>query len=82
MHPLFSANLPAGLRLLDLSDNFAGGPLPNLASAPLAWVNLTNNQLTGALPASFDKAAESLVVLSLTNNSLSGGECACALCWL
>ncbi len=72
--PQKTVNFPTDLRILDLSDNAIASDLPNLGASALAWVNLTNNKFTGRLPASFDAAADSLVVLSLNLNNIGGGE--------
>lgn len=59
--------------MLDVSDNGMGGPLPDLSSARLSWVNLTGNRLVGRLPAGLGAAGGGLVVLALGGNAISGG---------
>jgi hypothetical protein len=52
--------------------NFFTGPLPSFASAEsLAYISVTNNKLTGTVPASW-KALSKLETLGLAYNKLSG----------
>jgi hypothetical protein len=71
--PFMTVALPLSLTVMDLSDNMLTGPLPDITDNTLIWVNLTNNEITGPLPPDFGGSMNTLAVLSLAKNRLSGG---------
>ncbi|XP_073006808.1 receptor-like protein EIX2 [Typha latifolia] len=65
--------LPMGLWYLDLSRNYISGPLPlNLGSIELNYLLLSNNLIRGTIPSSLCNQLQSLEILDLSNNHLSG----------
>jgi hypothetical protein len=62
------------LQLLDVSSNKIQGSLPSsLGNLPfIQYLYFANNEITGTLPASFSNLSESLLVLSISNNLLTG----------
>ncbi|XP_072963471.1 receptor-like protein EIX2 [Typha angustifolia] len=72
----FKGRLPKlsmGLWYLDLSRNYISGPLPlNLGSIELNYLLLSNNLIKGTIPSSLCDQLQSLEVLDLSNNHLSG----------
>ncbi len=58
------------IKEIDISLNQLSGAIPEISSASLGLLNLSNNKLSGGLPASF--AAPNLLRLNLSNNELTG----------
>ncbi|XP_073006725.1 receptor-like protein EIX1 [Typha latifolia] len=65
--------LPMGLWYLDLSRNYISGPLPlNLGTVDLRYLLLSTNLINGTIPSSLCNQLQSLKILDLSNNQLSG----------
>ncbi|KAH7841823.1 hypothetical protein Vadar_034716 [Vaccinium darrowii] len=61
------------LRILNLGENQLGGALPDFTRfSSLEELDLTNNQLTGPFPTSFQQVLPNLSTLSLSGNRISG----------
>lgn len=58
------------IKEIDFSVNQLSGVIPDISSASLEILNLSNNKLSGAIPASI--AAPNLVKMNLSNNELTG----------
>ncbi|KAI3705152.1 hypothetical protein L1987_75385 [Smallanthus sonchifolius] len=72
--PGWFSDLPPGMKFLNLSSNEIKGMLPNmtLVFERYPGIDLSYNQLEGGLPDCWQKFHEKLVVLNLSNNTLSG----------
>ncbi|XP_073006715.1 receptor-like protein EIX2 isoform X1 [Typha latifolia] len=65
--------LPMGLWYLDISKNYISGPLPlNLGTVELNYLFLSNNLISETISSSLCNQLQSLEVLDLSNNHLSG----------
>nr|XP_043630149.1 receptor-like protein EIX2 [Erigeron canadensis] len=67
-------SFPKNVGVLDLSDNLLTGHVPHTdgtTNSDLSFVNLSQNRLTGSIPADICKMIE-IGALDLSNNSLSG----------
>ncbi|KAG6544695.1 hypothetical protein Mapa_013885 [Marchantia paleacea] len=74
--PSFGQNFGLSLRTLSLSNNRFWGPIPDSIGncSSLQVLDLSRNYLNGSLPTSvdLDSLADSLIVLTVAHNSLSG----------
>lgn len=64
--------LPLSVTVMDISDNKLASPLPDITDNTMIWANLSNNALTGPLPQDFGGSMDSLAVLDVSYNKLSG----------
>lgn len=62
--------LPQTLAVLDLSNNFLTGPIPNSTLSSLQYLLLSNDSFDGNVPLSLCEST-SLIVLDISNNKLS-----------